>query len=207
MFPTASLRTTLFVGHLINRAKCQWAVTLAARSASRLSGAFPPQNHDSAFHVRTRKTVTTASCHNDWLSQHWLKYQATPVRRYSSQTPEQDDQTVNFETLVSLIESGRIQLFDVREPKELESTGKIPGSVNLPLGEVAEAFDLTPEQFQEKYGAKKPEKTDKDITFSCLAGIRSMYALNAAVEKGYIHARHFPGGWEEWFHKKIAQGN
>ena len=33
---------------------------------------------------------------------------------------------------VKLVEGGMIQLFDVREPEELEETGRIPGAVNLP---------------------------------------------------------------------------
>lgn len=34
--------------------------------------------------------------------------------------------------LLRLLESGDIQLFDVREPEELEETGRIPRAVNLP---------------------------------------------------------------------------
>ena len=34
--------------------------------------------------------------------------------------------------LLQLLASGDIQLFDVREPEELEETGIIPGAVNLP---------------------------------------------------------------------------
>ncbi len=39
---------------------------------------------------------------------------------------------VNHEELVALLESKGVQLFDVREPKELETHGHIPSSVNIP---------------------------------------------------------------------------
>ena len=40
---------------------------------------------------------------------------------------------VNYDELKSLLEENHIQLFDVREPRELEETGKIhPKAVNIP---------------------------------------------------------------------------
>ena len=39
---------------------------------------------------------------------------------------------VDTPELLQLLASGDIQLFDVREPEELEETGVIPGAVNLP---------------------------------------------------------------------------
>jgi len=39
---------------------------------------------------------------------------------------------VDTPELLWLLESGDIQLFDVREPEELEETGRIPRAVNLP---------------------------------------------------------------------------
>ena len=38
---------------------------------------------------------------------------------------------VTYEELVKLMESGDLQLIDVREPKEV-AEGHIPGSVNIP---------------------------------------------------------------------------
>jgi len=39
---------------------------------------------------------------------------------------------VDTPELLRLLESGDIQLFDVREPEELAETGRIPRAVNLP---------------------------------------------------------------------------
>lgn len=39
---------------------------------------------------------------------------------------------VSLQCLKSMLKTGDVQLFDVREPKELRDEGKIPGSINLP---------------------------------------------------------------------------
>ncbi len=39
---------------------------------------------------------------------------------------------VDIEELKSLLNNGQVQLFDVREPKELQQTGVIPNAINIP---------------------------------------------------------------------------
>ena len=56
---------------------------------------------------------------------------------------------------------------------------------SLIVGEVEEAFKLSPEAFRERYGAVKPSKEDGNIVFSCRAGIRSRTAMTTAHELGY----------------------
>jgi len=43
--------------------------------------------------------------------------------------PETD---IDYAELRRMIDSGDIQLFDVREPEEVEETGMMPGATNLP---------------------------------------------------------------------------
>ncbi|XP_070538144.1 thiosulfate:glutathione sulfurtransferase-like isoform X1 [Ptychodera flava] len=110
--------------------------------------------------------------------------------------------TVDYEGLVALLQSGDIQLIDVREPDELVEFGKIDKSYNIPLGDVETALNLDPAQFREKYNFDMPKHSDTNIVFSCLAGVRSAKALGAAIGLGYYKARHYPGGWEEWSEKQ-----
>lgn len=56
--------------------------------------------------------------------------------------------------------------------------------VDFPVGQVKTALQLSSEEFKEKYGGEKPQQTD-NIVFSCLAGIRSKQALDAATSLGY----------------------
>ena len=53
------------------------------------------------------------------------------------------------------------------------------------VGEVCKALVLSSEEFEEKYGQQKPDPSDDNILFYCMAGIRSRYAMNAAHTLGY----------------------
>jgi rhodanese-related sulfurtransferase len=75
-------------------------------------------------------------------------------------------------------------LIDVREPWELETFGSFPDAVNIPLGEVHDALQMTEEDFQSKYSRGKPSADDKIVMY-CMGGIRSRRALNSALSLGY----------------------
>ncbi|XP_041649807.1 thiosulfate sulfurtransferase/rhodanese-like domain-containing protein 3 [Cheilinus undulatus] len=116
------------------------------------------------------------------------------VRRFSSGTPTTD---VSYEELKQRLAGRKSVVIDVREPWELREYGFIPGSINVPLGQVNTALQLVPEEFKEKYGGEMPQQTDS-VVFTCLAGVRSKKALDAATSLGYNAAQHYPGGWQDW---------
>ena len=60
-----------------------------------------------------------------------------------------------------------VMLIDVRNPSELSNDGKIPGSFNIPLPDIEEAFKLTPENFLDKYEFNIPDKDVKNVVLSC----------------------------------------
>lgn len=115
-------------------------------------------------------------------------------RRFSSGPSSTD---VTYDQLKQLLAGRTSVVIDVREPWELREYGFIPGSINVPLGQVNTALQLGPEEFKEKYGGEMPQQTDK-IVFSCLAGIRSKTALGTATSLGYKDVQHYPGGWQDW---------
>lgn len=121
-------------------------------------------------------------------------YRNSLVRRFTSGPPSAE---VSYEELKQRLEGRKSVVIDVREPWELREYGFIPGSINVPLGQVNTALQLSPEDFKEKYGGEMPQQTDS-VIFSCLAGIRSKQALDTATALGYRGAQHFPGGWQEW---------
>ncbi|KAJ9497031.1 Thiosulfate sulfurtransferase rdl2, mitochondrial [Exophiala xenobiotica] len=89
-------------------------------------------------------------------------------------------------------------LVDVREPSELQSTGKIPGSQNLPIKSAPDAFFLGPEEFEERFGWQKPGPND-EVIFYCKAGVRSRAAAQLAGQAGFGgKIGEFPGSWVEW---------
>ncbi|KFO83150.1 Thiosulfate sulfurtransferase/rhodanese-like domain-containing protein 3, partial [Buceros rhinoceros silvestris] len=73
---------------------------------------------------------------------------------------------------------------DVRERWEIDKFGKIPASINIPLGELVEALQMDPVEFKERYSQKMPSKSDP-VVFSCLAGTRSKQALGFAMSLGF----------------------
>ncbi|KAG5683251.1 hypothetical protein PVAND_012543 [Polypedilum vanderplanki] len=93
-------------------------------------------------------------------------------------------------------------LIDVREPHELESTGKIPTSINIPLSKVKDALsNLDENDFKNTYGRTKPTKED-EIIFSCLLGGRAQKGAEAAVDLGYKNVKNYKGSWTEYAQKE-----
>ncbi|CAH1154777.1 unnamed protein product [Phaedon cochleariae] len=99
------------------------------------------------------------------------------------------------------LENKEVLIIDVREPKELQETGVIPGSINIPLGDIQSVLrDLSPEQFTQKYGRNKPS-INSEIIFSCKSGKRAASALAISEQLGFKCVKNFSGGWLEWEEK------
>ncbi|XP_054249012.1 thiosulfate sulfurtransferase/rhodanese-like domain-containing protein 3 [Indicator indicator] len=86
---------------------------------------------------------------------------------------------------------------DVRERWEIDRSGRIPASINIPLGELVEALQMDPTDFKKQYKQKMPSKSDP-VVFSCLAGTRSKQALGVATSLGFSRAQQYEGGFEDW---------
>ncbi|KAM6280803.1 thiosulfate:glutathione sulfurtransferase isoform 1-T1 [Porphyrio hochstetteri] len=86
---------------------------------------------------------------------------------------------------------------DVRERSEIDRFGKIPESVNIPLGELVEALQMDPVKFKEQYNQKMPSKSDP-VVFSCLSGTRSKKAIGFATSLGFNRVQQYAGGFEDW---------
>lgn len=80
------------------------------------------------------------------------------------------------------VAGGTFVVVDVREPHEYAS-GHIPGSVNVPLS----SFDI----------AALPQD-ERQIVFSCAAGVRSVKAIELAQAAGLAIDAHYKGGFKDW---------
>uniref|UniRef100_A0A6M2DPQ0 Putative heat shock protein corethrella appendiculata n=1 Tax=Xenopsylla cheopis TaxID=163159 RepID=A0A6M2DPQ0_XENCH len=111
------------------------------------------------------------------------------------------ERIATYEEVVALTKKPSVLLIDVREPSELQQLGKIPTSINIPLGTVTDVLQNMPkEQFEEKFGRPKPEP-DTEIIFHCRLGGRSAQAMDKAIQLGYKNARNYKGSFEEWSKK------
>lgn len=123
------------------------------------------------------------------------------VKLYSSN--ESKIPIVSYEDIKQLTKQPKKLLIDVREPQELQETGQIPTSINIPLGQVTEELGpgVDNSVFRAKYGRDKPEK-NTEIIFHCKIGRRSLSAAEKAKTLGYQNIYNYLGSWTEWAEKE-----
>lgn len=93
-------------------------------------------------------------------------------------------------------------VIDVRTDQEVVATGKLSPKVHtLPVQTImqANAFGMDEDDFEAAFGFTKPS-LDVMLVFTCAAGIRSVYACQAAAaQAGYSNLVNYAGGANEWF--------
>ena len=89
-------------------------------------------------------------------------------------------------------------LIDVREPSELQDSGKIPTSLNLPLKTSPDFMFMAADEFEDRFGRPRPGPND-EVIFYCRSGVRSKAAAELAKQTGFGGTvSEFPGSWIEW---------
>ena len=149
------------------------------------------------------KTASILRCGEKLCSSATLSVQRFPStsakgslisKRSMSSTSNRD---LFYDDIIKLSSKKEITLIDVREPAEIQETGKLPGSTHIPLGDVPSALSMDEEAFSKKYGIQKPGPDDP-LVFSCRSGKRSVAALEKALALGFSKSRHYAGGWLDW---------
>ncbi|XP_032678220.1 rhodanese domain-containing protein CG4456-like isoform X1 [Odontomachus brunneus] len=109
---------------------------------------------------------------------------------------------VSYEQLLEAQKDDSVLIIDVREQAEINKTGKLPGSIHVPMGSVSSTLQiLSEEDFVERYGKPKPTKHTK-IIFSCMSGKRSRMVQGEVQKLGYDNVYNYSGGWTEWESKQ-----
>ncbi|XP_067217067.1 rhodanese domain-containing protein CG4456-like isoform X2 [Linepithema humile] len=109
---------------------------------------------------------------------------------------------VDYNQLLKAQKDDNILIVDVREQNEINETGKLPGSIHIPMGDVENIFlNLSEENFEQRYGRRKPTK-DSKIIFSCRSGRRSAMVQEAIQKLGYAKVYNYTGGWLDWESKQ-----
>lgn len=91
-------------------------------------------------------------------------------------------------------------LIDVREPGELLHTGRIPTAKSVPISSAPDAFFMSEEDFETKFGFPRPKETD-EVIFYCKAGVRSRQAaLLAGQARPSFGGKigNYSGSWIDW---------
>jgi rhodanese-related sulfurtransferase len=81
---------------------------------------------------------------------------------------------------------------DLRDPRELEREGKMPGAFHCPRGMLE--FWIDPESPYHKPVFAQ----DKRFVFFCAGGLRSALAGKTAIDMGLKPVAHLKGGFSAW---------
>ena len=106
--------------------------------------------------------------------------------------------SINIQEVLVISKSGSEPIIDVRTPAELDQTGKIPGSYNIPVQDIKNVFENMPgDAFLEVYGFDKPE-LDEPFILTCRSGRRARRAEQILVNLGFTKIRVYDGSWNDW---------
>jgi rhodanese-related sulfurtransferase len=99
---------------------------------------------------------------------------------------------MSVEDVMKAAESPDVVIVDIRDPREIEREGKIPGSFSCTRGMLE--FWIDPES---PYG-KPIFQEDKKFIFHCASGWRSALAAKTAADMGLKPVAHLGGGFTAW---------
>ena len=112
----------------------------------------------------------------------------------SSQTPIKEAleevKTISPEQALDLVNNNKCNLIDIRDAIELQKTGKIENSSNIPRGLLE--FWIHPDS--EFFRNEKLDK-NKEIVLFCAAGGRSALAAKTLKNMGFKNVSHIDGGF------------
>ncbi|MFQ3543938.1 sulfurtransferase TusA family protein [Halobacillus rhizosphaerae] len=95
------------------------------------------------------------------------------------------EEVINLEDFQAKVEvEESVSIIDVREPAEF-AFGHIPGSVNIPLGELDDRMS-------------EVEKNDEELYVICRTGNRSDLAAQKLTSNGYKKVKNVVPGMSEW---------
>ena len=100
--------------------------------------------------------------------------------------------TLTIEEAKALHGNADVVFVDLRDPRELEREGKVPGAFHCPRGMLE--FWIDPES---PY-AKPIFQEDKQFVFFCAGGLRSALSAQTAQRMGLKPVAHVEGGYGAW---------
>lgn len=112
---------------------------------------------------------------------------------------------VDFNFIKKILGDADKLLIDVRSESEIKETGKIPGSINIPLEDVCKNLSQTTSEtdFSSRFGRLKPS-TSTQLIFTCRSGKRALQSAETALSIGYKNVWVYEGSWNDW-HKRMKE--
>ncbi|XP_003485535.1 thiosulfate sulfurtransferase/rhodanese-like domain-containing protein 3 isoform X3 [Bombus impatiens] len=130
-----------------------------------------------------------------------LQFSTSILHNTDVKTMSGDDKiclNVDYNEILKAQNDSSVLIIDVREKEEIDETGKLPGSIHIPMGDVANTLSsLSEKDFKERFKKEKPSKNTK-IILSCRSGKRSGMVQEEIRKLGYENAYNYVGGWLDW---------
>lgn len=94
---------------------------------------------------------------------------------------------------IAMVDDPSVQIVDLRDPRERERSGFIPGSFHCPRGMLEFWVDPDSPYFKEVFAQ------DKKFVFHCASGWRSAISVATLQDMGFeaAHLKDGFGGWEK----------
>ena len=105
---------------------------------------------------------------------------------------EAEIETVQPEAARSWLEDDDVQFVDIRDVRELQREGKIPGAFHAPRGMLEFWIDPTSPYYKDVFGS------GKRFVFYCQSGWRSALSTQTLQQMGLEPVCHIGGGFRGW---------
>lgn len=99
---------------------------------------------------------------------------------------------IDTEALIAMLDDPNVVIVDIRDIRERQRSGFIPGSVHAPRGMIEFWIDPDSPYYKDVFGQK-----DKKYVFHCASGWRSSLTVATLQDMGF-EASHLKDGFGDW---------
>ena len=101
--------------------------------------------------------------------------------------------TYSVDEVRARLHDPKVQIVDIRDPRELEREGTVPGALLAPRGMLEFWVDPESPYFKPVFADE-----DREFILFCGAGWRSALATKTLQDMGMTHVAHIDGGFTAW---------
>ena len=101
--------------------------------------------------------------------------------------------TYSVEQVRARLADSSVQIVDIRDPRELEREGTVPGALLAPRGMLEFWVDPESPYFKPLFADES-----REFILFCGAGWRSALATKTLQDMGMTHVAHIDGGYTAW---------
>jgi len=105
---------------------------------------------------------------------------------------EREIRTLSVDEARTLLDREDVQFVDLRDVRELQREGKVPGAFHAPRGMLEFWVDPESPYYKDVFAA------GKTFVFYCQSGWRSALATRAVQDMGLPNVCHIGGGYRAW---------